>query len=80
MVLLMEVCYFVSQSQTKPNTDFLSICLNSYSNLYPPTDTDYISEEEKQKVELMLTFLTEESKQAAASTAVSNVHCHQEQL
>uniref|UniRef100_A0A8C3G9F2 E3 ubiquitin-protein ligase RNF123 n=1 Tax=Cyclopterus lumpus TaxID=8103 RepID=A0A8C3G9F2_CYCLU len=31
--------------------------------------TDYISEEEKQKVELMLTFLTEESKQAAASTA-----------
>lgn len=36
-----------------------------------PTDTDYISEEEKQKVELMLAFLTEESKQAAASTAVS---------
>ncbi|KAI3369593.1 hypothetical protein L3Q82_024479 [Scortum barcoo] len=33
--------------------------------------TDYISEEEKQKVELMLAFLTEESKQAAASTAVS---------
>ncbi|XP_049442135.1 E3 ubiquitin-protein ligase RNF123 [Epinephelus fuscoguttatus] len=31
--------------------------------------TDYISEEEKQKVELMLAFLTEESKQAAASTA-----------
>ncbi|XP_035487465.1 E3 ubiquitin-protein ligase RNF123 isoform X2 [Scophthalmus maximus] len=31
--------------------------------------TDYISEEEKHKVELMLTFLTEESKQAAASTA-----------
>uniref|UniRef100_A0A8D3C4Z3 E3 ubiquitin-protein ligase RNF123 n=1 Tax=Scophthalmus maximus TaxID=52904 RepID=A0A8D3C4Z3_SCOMX len=30
--------------------------------------TDYISEEEKHKVELMLTFLTEESKQAAAST------------
>lgn len=38
---------------------------------FPPTDTDYISEEEKQKVELMLAFLTEESKQAAASTAVS---------
>uniref|UniRef100_A0A3Q1FNV9 RING-type E3 ubiquitin transferase n=1 Tax=Acanthochromis polyacanthus TaxID=80966 RepID=A0A3Q1FNV9_9TELE len=33
--------------------------------------TDYISEEEKQKVELMLAFLTEESKEAAASTAVS---------
>ncbi|XP_035518566.1 E3 ubiquitin-protein ligase RNF123-like [Morone saxatilis] len=33
--------------------------------------TDYISEEEKQKVELMLAFLTDESKQAAASTAVS---------
>uniref|UniRef100_A0A4W6FF04 RING-type E3 ubiquitin transferase n=1 Tax=Lates calcarifer TaxID=8187 RepID=A0A4W6FF04_LATCA len=33
--------------------------------------TDYISEDEKQKVELMLAFLTEESKQAAASTAVS---------
>ncbi|CAN9512237.1 unnamed protein product [Ophioblennius macclurei] len=31
--------------------------------------SDYISEEEKQKVELMLSFLTEESKQAAASTA-----------
>ncbi|CAB1428156.1 unnamed protein product [Pleuronectes platessa] len=31
--------------------------------------TDYISEEEKHKVELMLAFLTEESKQAAASTA-----------
>uniref|UniRef100_A0A1A8LKQ6 E3 ubiquitin-protein ligase RNF123 n=1 Tax=Nothobranchius pienaari TaxID=704102 RepID=A0A1A8LKQ6_9TELE len=31
--------------------------------------TDYISEEEKQKVEVMLAFLTEESKQAAASTA-----------
>ncbi|XP_056887645.1 E3 ubiquitin-protein ligase RNF123 isoform X2 [Takifugu flavidus] len=31
--------------------------------------TDYISEEEKKKVELMLAFLTEESKQAAASTA-----------
>ncbi|TWW61387.1 E3 ubiquitin-protein ligase RNF123 [Takifugu flavidus] len=34
-------------------------------------DTDYISEEEKKKVELMLAFLTEESKQAAASTALS---------
>ncbi|KAL1251007.1 hypothetical protein QQF64_018803, partial [Cirrhinus molitorella] len=33
--------------------------------------TDYISTEEEQKVEQMLTFLTEESKQAAASTAVS---------
>ncbi|KAK5873207.1 hypothetical protein PBY51_013838 [Eleginops maclovinus] len=31
--------------------------------------TDYISEEEKQKVELMLAFLTEENQQAAASTA-----------
>ncbi|XP_027857950.1 E3 ubiquitin-protein ligase RNF123 isoform X2 [Xiphophorus couchianus] len=31
--------------------------------------TDYISLEEKQKVEEMLEFLTEESKQAAASTA-----------
>lgn len=31
--------------------------------------SDYISQEEKQKVELMLSFLTEESKQAAASTA-----------
>ncbi|CAK6981266.1 E3 ubiquitin-protein ligase RNF123 [Scomber scombrus] len=41
--------------------------------------TDYISEEEKQKVELMLAFLTEESKQAAASTAVSpqtSVSCY----
>nr|XP_020482117.2 E3 ubiquitin-protein ligase RNF123-like [Labrus bergylta] len=37
--------------------------------------TDYISEEEKQKVELMLAFLTEESKQAAASTAVSTSEC-----
>nr|XP_023667118.1 E3 ubiquitin-protein ligase RNF123 [Paramormyrops kingsleyae] len=34
--------------------------------------TDYISVEEAQKVEHMLAFLTEESKQAAASTAVSN--------
>lgn len=34
-------------------------------------DTDYISTEEEQKVEQMLTLLTEESKQAAASTAVS---------
>uniref|UniRef100_A0A8C2J991 E3 ubiquitin-protein ligase RNF123 n=1 Tax=Cyprinus carpio TaxID=7962 RepID=A0A8C2J991_CYPCA len=33
------------------------------------TYTDYISTEEEQKVERMLTFLTEESKQAAASTA-----------
>ncbi|KAJ3602867.1 hypothetical protein NHX12_030612, partial [Muraenolepis orangiensis] len=32
-------------------------------------DTDYISEEEERKVEGMLAFLTEESKQAAASTA-----------
>ncbi|KAL2091630.1 hypothetical protein ACEWY4_013893 [Coilia grayii] len=31
--------------------------------------TDYISAEEEQKVEQMLAFLTEESKQAAASTA-----------
>ncbi|XP_036007594.1 E3 ubiquitin-protein ligase RNF123 isoform X1 [Fundulus heteroclitus] len=31
--------------------------------------TDYISQEEKQKVEKMLDFLTEESKQAAAATA-----------
>ncbi|KAG7263568.1 hypothetical protein CRUP_001698 [Coryphaenoides rupestris] len=31
--------------------------------------TDYISEEEERKVERMLAFLTEESKQAAASTA-----------
>ncbi|KAM4583210.1 E3 ubiquitin-protein ligase RNF123 isoform 4-T5 [Fundulus diaphanus] len=31
--------------------------------------TDYISQEEKQKVEMMLDFLTEESKQAAAATA-----------
>lgn len=37
-----------------------------------PTDTDYISEEEERRVERMLAFLTEESKQAAASTAVSN--------
>ena len=42
------------------------------SLFFPPTDTDYISEEEKQKVEQMLAFLTEESKQAAASTAVSS--------
>ncbi|XP_036387405.1 E3 ubiquitin-protein ligase RNF123 isoform X2 [Megalops cyprinoides] len=44
----------------------------------PPSDrkhfslhayTDYISAEEEQKVEQMLTFLTEESKQAAASAA-----------
>ncbi len=34
-------------------------------------DTDYISTEEEQKVEQMRTFLTEEFKQAAASTAVS---------
>uniref|UniRef100_A0A3B3UUM8 RING-type E3 ubiquitin transferase n=1 Tax=Poecilia latipinna TaxID=48699 RepID=A0A3B3UUM8_9TELE len=34
-------------------------------------DTDYISLEEKQKVEEMLEFLTEESKQAAASTPTS---------
>uniref|UniRef100_A0A3Q2P2D3 RING-type E3 ubiquitin transferase n=1 Tax=Fundulus heteroclitus TaxID=8078 RepID=A0A3Q2P2D3_FUNHE len=34
-----------------------------------PADTDYISQEEKQKVEKMLDFLTEESKQAAAATA-----------
>ena len=34
-------------------------------------DTDYISAEEELKVEQMLAFLTEESKQAAASTAVS---------
>ncbi|CAM4654045.1 unnamed protein product [Leuciscus chuanchicus] len=33
------------------------------------TYTDYISTEEEQKVEHMLTLLTEESKQAAASTA-----------
>jgi len=39
--------------------------------VFLPTDSDYISEEEKQKVEQMLAFLTEESKQAAASTAVS---------
>ncbi|KAL7843211.1 hypothetical protein AOLI_G00247230 [Acnodon oligacanthus] len=31
--------------------------------------TDYISAEEEQKVEQMLAFLTEESKQAAATTA-----------
>ncbi|KAM6981114.1 E3 ubiquitin-protein ligase RNF123 [Aplochiton taeniatus] len=31
--------------------------------------TDYISEEEEQKVEQMLSFLTKESKEAAASTA-----------
>uniref|UniRef100_A0A673K7A2 RING-type E3 ubiquitin transferase n=1 Tax=Sinocyclocheilus rhinocerous TaxID=307959 RepID=A0A673K7A2_9TELE len=35
------------------------------------TYTDYISTEEEQKVEQMLTFLTEESKQAAASTPTS---------
>uniref|UniRef100_A0A8C6NNE0 RING-type E3 ubiquitin transferase n=1 Tax=Nothobranchius furzeri TaxID=105023 RepID=A0A8C6NNE0_NOTFU len=40
-------------------------------SFFLPTDTDYISEEEKQKVEVMLAFLTEESKQAAASTPTS---------
>lgn len=39
-------------------------------------DADYISAEEEQKVEQMLAFLTEESKQAAASTAVSTVQLH----
>ncbi|CAL8400946.1 unnamed protein product [Arctogadus glacialis] len=37
--------------------------------------TDYISEEEERKVEGMLAFLTEESKQAAASTATDQYRC-----
>ncbi|CAL8383276.1 unnamed protein product [Boreogadus saida] len=45
-------------------------------------NTDYISEEEERKVEGMLAFLTEESKQAAASTATDmyttpETHHHQ---
>lgn len=44
-----------------PNADRKHFSLHAY--------TDYISEEEEQKVEKMLSFLTEESKQAAASTA-----------
>lgn len=48
-------------------------CILTGLCVFPSTDTDYISEEEKQKVELMLAFLTEESKQAAASTAVSTI-------
>ncbi|CAL8383272.1 unnamed protein product [Boreogadus saida] len=38
-------------------------------------NTDYISEEEERKVEGMLAFLTEESKQAAASTATDQYRC-----
>lgn len=54
---------------------FTSQCCVLTCTCFLPTDTDYISEEEKQKVELMLAFLTEESKQAAASTAVSTNAC-----
>lgn len=48
----------------------IRVALNVRS-VFVCADTDYISMEEEQKVEQMLTFLTEESKQAAASTAVS---------
>uniref|UniRef100_A0A3B4GVD5 E3 ubiquitin-protein ligase RNF123 n=1 Tax=Pundamilia nyererei TaxID=303518 RepID=A0A3B4GVD5_9CICH len=53
--------YVCSPSAARPR----HISLHVSSSLY----TDYISEEEKHRVELMLAFLTEESKQAAASTA-----------
>lgn len=37
-----------------------------------PTDTEYISAEELAKVDKMLNHLSEESKQAAATTLVSS--------
>lgn len=38
---------------------------------FVPTDTEYISAEELAKVDKMLSHLSEESKQAAATTLVS---------
>lgn len=42
---------------------------------FVPTDTDYISTEELAKVDKMLNHLSEESKQAAATTLVSAPVC-----
>lgn len=42
-----------------------------HQSLFFSADTDYISQEELAKVEQMLGHLSEESKQAAASTLVS---------
>lgn len=45
-----------------------------FTSALPSADTDYISLEELAKVEQMLNHLSEESKQAAASTLVSPIH------
>lgn len=45
-------------------------------NAVLPPDTEYISAEELSKVDKMLSHLSEESKQAAATTLVSVLHSH----
>lgn len=68
-VLLSDPCFQLHSIQhllgdgeaNVPGTDRKHFSLHAYA--------DYISTEEEQKVEQMLAFLTEESKQAAASTA-----------
>ncbi|XP_046730730.1 E3 ubiquitin-protein ligase RNF123 [Silurus meridionalis] len=67
-VLLADPCFqlhsiqhLLGRGEASAGADDKHFSLHSY--------TDYITAEEAQKVEKMLTFLTEESKQAAATTA-----------
>ncbi|KAK3512238.1 hypothetical protein QTP70_001088 [Hemibagrus guttatus] len=70
-VLLSDPCFqlhsiqhLLGRGEASAGADHKNFSLHSY--------TDYITAEEAQKVEKMLAFLTEESKQAAATTAVSS--------
>ncbi|XP_039628997.1 E3 ubiquitin-protein ligase RNF123 [Polypterus senegalus] len=73
-VLLSDPCFQLHSIQhllggSEPSSDGVSQLPTEHKHFSLHAYTDYISPEEQQKVEKMLSFLTEESKQAAASTA-----------
>ncbi|KAI5093390.1 E3 ubiquitin-protein ligase RNF123 isoform X2 [Silurus meridionalis] len=75
-VLLADPCFqlhsiqhLLGRGEASAGADDKHFSLHSSNSSPISTDTDYITAEEAQKVEKMLTFLTEESKQAAATTA-----------
>ncbi|MGH0135339.1 UNVERIFIED_CONTAM: hypothetical protein FKN15_057400 [Acipenser sinensis] len=73
-LLWCEVCSWLIDLLRKLDFGISNMALDSMEVWNRPGDTDYISPEEQQKVERMLSFLTNESKEAAASAAVSPDH------
>uniref|UniRef100_A0A671NZD9 B30.2/SPRY domain-containing protein n=1 Tax=Sinocyclocheilus anshuiensis TaxID=1608454 RepID=A0A671NZD9_9TELE len=70
-VLLSDPCFQLRSIQYLLGEGDTGAASADHKHFSLHTYTDYISTEEEQKVEQMLTFLTEESKQAAASTPTS---------